>query len=180
MGLELSEIHADDESSFKELIECEWISFESPYNGFFQIYCPIIGTGPNVRQDWMKESTERQLSWHREDPTSTWLKVVDSDSGQIVGGAQWNVYLENPYPNGVEHTDAVWWPEGEGRKYASMALEQWYAPRGRRMNKAHIRKMFMNVVGYANICRTQHMLCSSSASPPWSRLTASGLGSSTG
>ncbi|KAL9003985.1 MAG: hypothetical protein Q9188_003170 [Gyalolechia gomerana] len=136
MALKLSEVNLDHE--FNELIECEWISYESPYNGFFQIYCPTVGPGPNPRQASMKESTERQLAWHKDDPTSTWLKVVDKESGKVVGGAQWNVYLENPYPDGVEHTDAFWWPEGEGRKYASMALEQWYTPRGKRMNKPHI------------------------------------------
>ncbi|KAI4231319.1 MAG: hypothetical protein L6R40_007764 [Gallowayella cf. fulva] len=136
MVLILHEVVSDDE--FAAIIGCEWSSYETPYNGFFQIYCPITGTGPDARLEALKESTDRQLAWHREDATSHWLKVVDSESGQVVGAAQWNIYRENPYLNGVEHTDAFWWPEGEGRKFASMALEQWYAPRGKRMNKPHI------------------------------------------
>ncbi|KAL8897669.1 MAG: hypothetical protein Q9207_007099 [Kuettlingeria erythrocarpa] len=138
MALNLVEVVSDDE--FAELIECEWISYETPYNGFFQLYCPTIGTGQHARQESMKESTERQLAWHKQDPTSKWLKVVDTESGKILGAAQWNVFLENPYPQGIaqEHTHAFWWPEGEGRKFASTALEQWYTPRGERMNKPHI------------------------------------------
>ncbi|KAL8799331.1 MAG: hypothetical protein Q9182_005975 [Xanthomendoza sp. 2 TL-2023] len=122
MGLTLREVVADDE--FNEIIECEWTSYETPFNGFFQIYCPTTGTGPDARSESIKECTDRQLSWHKEDPTSRWLKVLDTESGHVVGGAQWNIYRENPYPNGVEHTDAYWWPEGESREFASMALRQ--------------------------------------------------------
>ncbi|KAL8808964.1 MAG: hypothetical protein Q9223_003747 [Gallowayella weberi] len=136
MGLTLREVVSDDE--FNEIIECEWTSYETPFNGFFQIYCPTIGTGSDARSESIKECTNRQLSWHKEDPTSRWLKVLDTESGHVAGGAQWNIYRENPYPNGVEHTDAYWWSEGEGRKFASMALKQWYAPRGERMNKPHV------------------------------------------
>ncbi|KAL8687268.1 MAG: hypothetical protein Q9218_006507 [Villophora microphyllina] len=135
-GLTLLEVKLDDD--FPDLIECEWVSYETPYNGFFQLYCPTTGNGPNARAESMKESTERQLAWHKEDPTSIWLEVVDNESGKVVGAAQWNIHSSNPYPNGIEDTDAFWWPDGEGRKFASMALEQWYAPRGQRMRKPHI------------------------------------------
>lgn len=82
----------------------------------------------------MRESTERQLTWHKEEWTSKRLKVIDTESE----GAQWNAYLETPYPNGVEHSDGSWWREGEGWRYPSVVLEQWYAPRGERKNKHHI------------------------------------------
>lgn len=131
---------SESDEEFTELIQCEWTSYETPYNGFFQLYCPTTGTGTNARSESMKESTDRQLAWHKDDKTSVWIKVVDKDSGQVVGGAQWNIHHSNPYPNGVEDTDAFWWPEGEGRRFASMALEQWYGPRAERMGKSHVRK----------------------------------------
>ncbi|KAI4266606.1 MAG: hypothetical protein L6R38_008649 [Xanthoria sp. 2 TBL-2021] len=136
MGLLLQPVTSDDD--FKELIECEWTSYETPYNGFKEIYCPTLGTGPNAREESMKECRERQLADHKGDATSHWFKVVDSDSGQIVGGAQWNIFHENPYVNGVGHIEATWWPEGEGRKFASMGMDQWFGPRGKRMNKPHV------------------------------------------
>ncbi|KAL9578079.1 MAG: hypothetical protein Q9212_005948 [Teloschistes hypoglaucus] len=136
-ALRLLEVKSDEE--FTELIECEWLSYEQPYNGFFQLYCPTTGTGPNARAESMRESTDRQLAWHREDPTSSWLKVVDDDhSGKVVGAAQWNIHHSNPYPNGVEENDAFWWPEGEERRFASKALEQWHRPREARMSKPHV------------------------------------------
>ncbi|KAL8788973.1 MAG: hypothetical protein Q9213_001382 [Squamulea squamosa] len=136
MGLLFQQVTSDDD--FNELIECEWTSYETPYNGFKEIYCPTLGTGPNAREESMNECRERQLADHKADATSHWFKVVDSNSGQIVGGAQWNIYHENPYVNGVGHIEATWWPEGEGRKFASMGMDQWFAPRGKRMNKPHI------------------------------------------
>ena len=138
MGLLLQPITSDDD--FKELVECEWTAYETPYNGFKEIYCPTLGTSPNAREDSMKECRERQLADHKGDATSHWFKVVDSESGQIAGGAQWHVYQENPYVNGMEHIEATWWPEGEGRKFASMAMDQWFGPRGKRMNKPHVCK----------------------------------------
>ncbi|KAL8708173.1 MAG: hypothetical protein Q9220_006934 [cf. Caloplaca sp. 1 TL-2023] len=136
MEFKLLEISSADE--FIELIRCQWESYETPFNGFFQIYCPTVGTGPNARLDSMEESTERQWEWHKDDKTSHWLKVVDIETDQVIGGAQWNVYQDNPYVDGMEPLEPYWWPEGEARAYISMALEQWYAPREQRMKKPHV------------------------------------------
>ncbi|KAL8947502.1 MAG: hypothetical protein Q9222_006221 [Ikaeria aurantiellina] len=123
---------------FTELIQCQWESYETPFNGFFQIYCPTIGTGPSARLDAMRESSNRQWEWHKDDSTSHWIKVIDTETDKVIGGAQWNMYPENPYVNGMETPEPYWWPEGEGRAYVSMALEQWYAPRRERMRRPHV------------------------------------------
>ena len=177
MGLLLQPVTSDDD--FKELIECEWTAYETPYNGFKEIYCPTLGTGPNARQDSMKECRERQLADHKEDSTSHWYKVVDSDSGQIIGGAQWNIYHENPYLNGVGHTEATWWPEGEGRKFASMGMDQWFGPRGKRMNKPHIckcRDLAPFRLSDADSRSASHLLRPSSTPSTWCRFPAAQLG----
>lgn len=180
MGLLLQPVTSDDD--FKELIECEWTAYETPYNGFKEIYCPTLGTGPNAREESMKECRERQLAEHKGDATSHWFKAVDSDSGQIVGGAQWHVYQENPYVNGMEHIEATWWPEGEGRRFASMGMDQWFGPRGKRMNKPHVCKQEKGLLfeSIANARSASHLLCSSSTSAPWCRITAAQMGDAEG
>ncbi|KAL9129045.1 MAG: hypothetical protein Q9217_002415 [Psora testacea] len=110
MPLELREVH--DDTEFNELIQCECESFDNPYSPFYTLLRPNRGCSPQGREGF-KEFRDRQLRWHRKDPTSRWFKVVDTDIGdKIVGGACWNIYTENPHPKVVEHPlEADWWPE---------------------------------------------------------------------
>ncbi len=111
MPLELR--HVESDSEFNELVQCECESYEDPFNTFYLLLRPDRGCSPRGR-DGFKEFRDRQIAWHKNDPTSTWLKVVDTDIGdKIVGGACWNSFLENPYPQPIDHPlEATWWPEG--------------------------------------------------------------------
>lgn len=109
------------------------------------IFSPIHGTGPTAREDSFKASKDYHLQWHNADPASHWLKVVDTDTGMVIGAAQWHIHESDPFANLSEKPiSAYWWPEGEGRAYAEAALEQWFAPRAERMKKPHLR-MLMGV-----------------------------------
>lgn len=139
MPLQLREVTSDSE--FDEIIRCQWTSFETPHNGFFMLYCPILGTGPTAREDSIQESKERHLQWHNADSTSHWLKVVDTDLGMVIGGAQWHIHQKDPFAELPETPfSAYWWPEGEGRTYAEAALAHWLAPRKERMRRPHLRR----------------------------------------
>lgn len=103
MPLELRHVKSDSE--FNELIqcECECESYEDPVNSFYLILRPNQGSSPKGR-DGFKEWRDRQIAWHRNDPTSTRLKVVDTDIGdKVIGGACWNTFQENPYPQPIDH-----------------------------------------------------------------------------
>lgn len=85
--------------------------------------------------------------------------VEDTDTGEVVGGAQWNFYEKNPFGGlgwgGEEDQDARavraqnggkpkresmvadWWPEGDGRVFAEDVLEQVYGPRRGKMCRPH-------------------------------------------
>lgn len=111
MPLELR--HVKSGSEFNELIQCECESYEDPFNAFYILLRPDRGCSSKARQGF-KELRDRQIAWYKDDPTSTWLKIVDTDIGdKVVGGALWNTFLENPYPCPADHPlEATWWPEG--------------------------------------------------------------------
>ena len=111
MPLELREVKSDDE--WNELIQCECESYEDPFNAIYILLRPDRGNSPKAREGF-KELRDRQLAWHKNDPTSRWFKVVDTDLGdKVIGGANWNTFTENPYPKALDHPlEGTWWPEG--------------------------------------------------------------------
>lgn len=129
------------DADFDELIRVEWASYEQPYSRLIRLFFPILGPGPEARAAALKESTERQLSWHKEDPTSHWIKVVNSETGKIIGAAEWHVYEENPYASQTDE-GCTWYPEGEGREMANSLMGQFMAPRMKYMAKPHLCKTY--------------------------------------
>ena len=142
MPLELREVTSFSE--FPEVIECEFLAHETPWNGILEIFCPTLGTGPTARENAVKEGTDRQWMWHKADPTSHWLKVIDTDAeGKVIAAARWHVYKEDPYSNSASQSiDAVWWPEGEGRKFANMSLGIMMEQKLKYTRKPHMCKCF--------------------------------------
>jgi len=106
MPLEFRPVTQDTE--WNELIQCESESYTTPFNGIYVLFRPDRGRAGFI------ELRDRQLRWHKEDATSRWFKVVDTDIGdKVVGGAEWLVFEKDPYPEVVEHpVRADWWPEG--------------------------------------------------------------------
>ena len=85
------------DTDFDELVRVEWASYEQPYCKLIRLFFPILGDGPEARAASFKESIERQLSWHKQDPTSRWIKAIDHETGKIAGAACWHIYEEDPY-----------------------------------------------------------------------------------
>jgi hypothetical protein len=123
MVLQLSDVNLD--ADFSELIECQWVAHEDPFQPFYRLFCPIHENG---REASVKESISRFLEWARHDPHEKWLKVVDTDIGKIVGGALYKVYNENPFVHADEEV-VYWYPNDSTRDYASQAIEQMDVPR---------------------------------------------------
>ena len=112
MPLELREVTTDPE--WNELIQCESESYETPFNAFYLLLRPNRGDSSDASRAGFKEMRDRQMRWHKTDPTSRWFKVVDTDIGdKVVGGACWNTFTEKPHPKPVDHPlEGDWWPEG--------------------------------------------------------------------
>lgn len=141
MRLSLQEVSWDDE--FKEIVHCERTAYETPYNGVFTLFCPVIGNHESARAEALEEAENRQRQWHKSDPTSHWIKVVDEDNGdKVAGAALWHIYEASPYAKPPEHEmTCYWWPEGPKRAMADQAMGQMVGPRIERMNKPHLRTL---------------------------------------
>ena len=135
MSFNVTELTADGD--FEELVRVEFASFEQPYSRLIRLFFPIFGDGPDARAASIKESVERQIHWHKEDPTSHWIKAVDDETGKIAGAAYWHVYKENPYAT-HSNEECTWYPPGEGREMANSLMGQFLTPRMKYMAKPHV------------------------------------------
>lgn len=95
----------------------------------------------SARESALHESCSRFLSWHRADPTSTWLQVIDEDTGEIVAGGRWAIFTERPYDN-HGHMEATWYPSGKPREVATKFLNQFLGTACRNANRPHACKSF--------------------------------------
>ena len=136
MPFETTELSSN--ADFGELVRVEWESYEQPYCRLIRLFFPVLDNGPDARAKAMEESTERQLQWHNGDPTSHWIKVVDTKTGRIIGAACWHIYEENPYSTQSEE-ECTWYPAGEAREMANSLMGQFLTPRTKYMAKPHIR-----------------------------------------
>ena len=126
MGLQVQEVTVD--ADFREIIEVEWASYDQPVCRLRPLYFPILGSGEGARAAAVQASAERQLAWHKSDPTNHWIKVIDDATGKVVGAAWWHIYENNPYATESDE-GCTWWPEGEDREMANSLMTQWVAPR---------------------------------------------------
>lgn len=100
MPLCLHELVNDEE--FRPVVDVENEAYSNPFNGVWEI----------TKGASLEECCARQLSWHRNDPSSHWLYVTDDETGAVVGGAQWNVHRTNPFAVEKPTKTAYWLPEG--------------------------------------------------------------------
>lgn len=135
MGLVVQEI--DQDVDFPALARCLLEAYEDPPQKFLHIFFPINGSGAEAREAAIQEAAERLKLWHTHDPTSHWQKVVDIDTGRLVGGASWNVYTTNPFTE-PHALDVTWFPDDSSRVYVEKALENYGLPRAEVAQKPHI------------------------------------------
>jgi len=134
MSFQISEITSD--ADFVELVEVEFASFESPPSGFRNLFYPILGTGPEAHQTAIHEAADRILRGHKSTAGSHWVKAVDTLSGRLVGAALWIFFESDPY-TGKSPPEAAWWPEGEGREFATRWWRELMKPRIKYMSRRH-------------------------------------------
>lgn len=135
MAFKLTVVTSDTE--FDELVRCEFDAYESPQCNLKQLFFPIQDSSPTARDAAIKDAVKRQTHWHRSEPTSQWIKVIDEESGNIAGAACWHIYETNPYTV-VSNEECDWWPAGEARNIANALMSQFLVPRMTYMSKPHV------------------------------------------
>jgi hypothetical protein len=101
MSLKLHELTT--EAEFGLVCEVETKAFNDPFFGFWKVFYGSTS---------QEEFRDRQWSWHKDDPSSHWIYVTDVETGCVVGGAQWNIYKENPYTKETSMLTPYWLPGG--------------------------------------------------------------------
>lgn len=126
----------DHEKDWPNLMECIFLAHENPSQKFFPLFYPTHGT----RSDALLSAAERTKKDCINDPTSYVQKVVDEDSGKIVGGALWNIYMENPFSEGraEEEIEVTWYPNDSSREYAAYAVNRFGRPHERMARRPHL------------------------------------------
>ena len=121
------------------IVDVIWAAMDG-FDPSHQVFYPVFGDNATDRDTAIKTSKERVWQDHENDNSSHWVGAWDKVGGEVVGGCQWRIYEHNPYPDGTPKVEAVWWPEGEGRRFASEVVRQCYTPRMIWMARPHVGK----------------------------------------
>ena len=137
MALQLR--HITSASEIPEVVACYFESFSSPPAGFTALVAPPIGSGPIADRDRVLNYSVRSWFAHSADPTSVWLKVVDTENqDRVVASMRWNIYTKDSLNDTTSKASAFWYDEGPRRRYTEMVLDILSNIRMRRF--PHIRK----------------------------------------
>ncbi|KAI8313804.1 hypothetical protein K4K61_006642 [Colletotrichum sp. SAR11_59] len=126
MGLVLQEVKTDEE--FVPLIAALREGFSNPNTAVWRLFMgDWRPDDPAAREAALAEATARMRAEHRADPTSTWLKVVDDATGQVVAGGRWSFFEKWCEPTDVEITPVLnilfTIPEYRRRGAASLVMD---------------------------------------------------------
>jgi hypothetical protein len=132
------EVHeVKDVAEFAEVIRVQADAFDVPMSVSSQLFYPILDQGPTAREDAIAGLICRQWYVHSIDPTSHWIKVIDTErDGRVVAGAQWMIV--DTYTEKAPSITPFWLPEGEKREFAQGVFDQWADMRQDR--KPHLGK----------------------------------------
>ena len=132
----------ETEADFLEMMTACWEAFETPFEPFLRVVFYLSGPTPEDRRQSIQAAATMMKALQDMSPNSHWIKVIDTATGKLVGAANWVVHKEDPYAGKEESGPVVafWWPEGEGRNYASKFLQQVEDAKRRLYNRAHICK----------------------------------------
>ncbi|KAK7448610.1 hypothetical protein Landi51_06286 [Colletotrichum acutatum] len=85
-----------------------------------------------------KLGSERMLAMFHGDPYSIFLKCIDTNTGQIVAAAKWNVYKGGPLPPPPE-LGGDYWKNDEEKRFAQAIFRGFLAPRQRAIEESGAR-----------------------------------------
>ena len=147
MPFKLAEVSTDAEIA--ALAAAEFDAYETPDCKLKQLFFPVVGDDSAAREAAIADAVKRQTLWHHADPSSTWIHVLDEDTGRVAGAACWHIYDADPYAT-TSDDECDWWPEGEDRTVANGLMGQFLTPRATYMRKTHACK-YWSCLGGVNV-----------------------------
>ena len=121
MPLELRGVTSPKE--IPDIIRCLFESFKVPDTSFYNLVCPVTGSSTVAENDRIMNFSTREWFDHSGDPTSHWLKVVDTDSNdKVVASMRWIIYEKDPFGQLIPTSSAFWLREGPTRRYTEAVL----------------------------------------------------------
>ncbi|KAI1329334.1 hypothetical protein F5Y16DRAFT_107035 [Xylariaceae sp. FL0255] len=120
---------------FGEIIPMLYAAFEEPYNPLLKWFMPITTTVEAMIED---NTTNTVKHWD-ESGHLHWLKVTDTETGKIVGAAQWDIRAEiDNSTEKLKPIEATSFPEGsEERVFAGKLFTSLKGFMKERMTRPH-------------------------------------------
>ena len=135
MPLQIGKV--DLEKDWPDLFAAEWAAWTNPPQAVWQLMFPVNHNSVDAEAIAIREGSARQLAGSKADSHDCWVKVVDSDSNQILGGALWKFFEGNPYRAPFPEFDAIWQPDDQLRVLCNQMYTQLRAWRPKIMATAH-------------------------------------------
>ncbi|GAP90615.1 putative GNAT family acetyltransferase [Rosellinia necatrix] len=102
-----------DEGDFDEMLGMLHTAFEEPYNPLHHWFMPVYTT----TEDTIQATKQRIVKHWSSDDNLFWLKVIDTETGKIVGVAEWAIRESITHPGEPQKPiEAQWHPEGSDER----------------------------------------------------------------
>lgn len=148
MTLRLEEVK--DEKDFDEILPVLYAAFGEPYNSLRKWFIPVHTTVEAA----VEGSKERNVRSWKQSEGIHWLKVTDTDSGKIIGAAEWEIRQQVSPPDEPQGPiNAYWHTEGsEEKAFAEKLFINLKGFMKKRMGRPHIgRYRIIDNPSFANI-----------------------------
>jgi hypothetical protein len=124
------------ESDFDEILPVLYAAFGDPFNSLRRWFIPVHTTV----EEAIEGSKQRNIKSWKEHDSITWLKVVDIETGKIIGAAEWEVRKQvGPTPQPQAPITAYWHREGsEEKNFAGKLVTELKGFMKERMTRPHI------------------------------------------
>ncbi|KAI0173440.1 hypothetical protein GGR52DRAFT_543098 [Hypoxylon sp. FL1284] len=125
-----------DEKDFDEILPMLYATFGEPYNSLRRWFIPVHTTVEAAIED---SKTRNIKSWKQHDGIH-WIKAVDTESGQVVGAAEWEIRKDtSPSDKPLKPITASWHIEGsEEKDFAGKPITHLKGFMKERMTRPHI------------------------------------------
>ncbi|OTB06975.1 hypothetical protein M426DRAFT_318340 [Hypoxylon sp. CI-4A] len=125
-----------DEKEFDDILPVLYAAFGEPYNSLRRWFIPVHTTVEAAIND----SRERNIKSWKQHSGIHWVKAVDTDSGVVVGAAEWEIREKVDAPGSPQKPpNAYWHTEGsEEKAFAERLLTQLKGFMKERMARPHV------------------------------------------